>query len=165
MKLIIVSSGVFVSSPVSSTLFERPDLTTYGCLTFTWNLSYFCLPSFRCFQEPESDPNRLKNIEDINNTGSQDAQQGAQGVAEKTELGDLGKQSERSNAGGVERGDAKMGNKNLTSIKAAGVQTGEREPNVEQQEGGLANSEQQASEGELSGNCCINCSNLLQLLI
>ncbi|KAH9549868.1 hypothetical protein CY35_10G041500 [Sphagnum magellanicum] len=101
-------------------------------------------------QEPESDPNRLKNIEDINNTGSQDAQQGAQEVAEKTELGDLGKQSERSNAGGVERGDAKMGNKNLTLIKAAGVQTGEQEPNVEQQEEGLANSEQQASEGELS---------------
>lgn len=58
-----------------------------------------------------------------------------------------------------------MGNKNLTLIKAAGVQTGEQEPNVEQQEEGLANSEQQASEGELSGNCCINCSNLLQLLI
>jgi len=65
----------------------------------------------------------------------------------------------------VERGDAKMGNKNLTLIKAAGVQTGEQEPNVEQQEEGLANSEQQASEGELSGNCCINCSNLLQLPI
>ncbi|CAM6018202.1 unnamed protein product [Sphagnum balticum] len=101
-------------------------------------------------QEPESDPNRLKNIEDINNTGSQDAQQGAQEVAEKTELGDLGKQSERSNAGGVERGDDKMGNKNLTLIKAADVQTGEQEPNVEQQEEGLANSEQHASEGELS---------------
>ncbi|CAK9859436.1 unnamed protein product [Sphagnum jensenii] len=105
----------------------------FSLVSFSVLAPIFLLDNQNSSSSYNSDPNRLKNIEDINNTGSQDAQQGAQKVAEKTELGDLGKQSERSNAGGVERGEAKMGNKNLTLIKAAGVQTGEQEPNQEDQ--------------------------------
>ncbi len=51
----------------------------------------------------------------------------------------------------LERGETK-----LSERQTADILTGEQESDIDREEEEVADSEQQASEGELSGNCCLN---------
>jgi len=143
---IVVTTKDEEAGPLNLNIAGRKDISS----SWVWEESVDVSRKASTFRrEPESDLNKVEGAQDTfkdNNRGSQDAEQGAKEVGEVGELGDTGNsKSERLYAAGLERGEAKLGERQIADILA-----GEQESDIDHEEEEVADSEQQASEGELS---------------
>ncbi|KAH8939828.1 hypothetical protein BDL97_15G057100 [Sphagnum fallax] len=143
---IVVTTKDEEAGPLNLNIAGRKDISS----SWVWEEAVDVSRKASTFrQEPESDLNKLEGAEDTfkdNNRGSQDAEQGAKEVGEVGELGDTGNTKfERLYAVELERGETK-----LSERQTADILTGEQESDIDREEEEVADSEQQASEGELS---------------